>query len=52
MPADFIDAVVISGGEPLVQSDAVIEILKYVHKLGLKTNWIPVEFIQINLRTF
>ena len=33
----FIDAVVISGGEPLVQSDAVIEILKYVHKLGLKT---------------
>lgn len=35
--ADFIDAVVISGGEPLVQSDAVIEILKYVHKLGLKT---------------
>ena len=35
--ADFIDAVVISGGEPLVQSDAVIEILKYVHKLSLKT---------------
>lgn len=35
--ADFIDAVVISGGEPLVQSDAVIEILTYVRKLGLKT---------------
>ncbi len=34
---DFIDAVVISGGEPLVQSDAVIEILKYVRKIGLKT---------------
>ncbi|WP_299525527.1 anaerobic ribonucleoside-triphosphate reductase activating protein [uncultured Methanobrevibacter sp.] len=35
--ADFIDAVVISGGEPLVQYDAVIEILKYVRKVGLKT---------------
>ncbi len=35
--ADFLDAVVISGGEPLVQSDAVIEILKYVRQIGLKT---------------
>lgn len=35
--ADFLDAIVISGGEPLVQTDAVIEILKYVRKLGLKT---------------
>ena len=35
--ADFLDAVVISGGEPLVQSDAVIEILKHVRKIGLKT---------------
>ena len=35
--ADFIDAVVISGGEPLVQCDAVIEILSYVRKKGLKT---------------
>ena len=35
--ADFLDAVVISGGEPLVQTDAVIEILKYVRKIGLKT---------------
>ncbi|MBR2558136.1 MAG: anaerobic ribonucleoside-triphosphate reductase activating protein [Methanobrevibacter sp.] len=35
--ADFLDAVVISGGEPLVQSDAVIEILKYVKEKGLKT---------------
>lgn len=35
--ADFIDAVVISGGEPLVQCDAVIEILNYVRKKGLKT---------------
>ena len=35
--ADFIDAVVISGGEPLVQSESVIEILKYVRQLGLKT---------------
>ena len=34
---DFIDAVVISGGEPLVQSKEVIEILKYVRKIGLKT---------------
>lgn len=34
---DFIDAVVISGGEPLVQSDEVIKILKYVRKIGLKT---------------
>ena len=35
--ADFLDAVVISGGEPLVQTDAVIEILKYVRQIGLKT---------------
>lgn len=34
---DFLDAIVISGGEPLVQTDAVIEILKYVRQLGLKT---------------
>lgn len=34
--ADFLDAVVISGGEPLVQSDAVIEILSYVREIGLK----------------
>lgn len=35
--ADFLDAVVISGGEPLVQTDAVIEILKHVRQMGLKT---------------
>ena len=35
--ADFLDAVVISGGEPLVQTDAVIEILQYVRQIGLKT---------------
>ena len=35
--ADFLDAIVISGGEPLVQTDDVIEILKYVRKIGLKT---------------
>ena len=35
--ADFLDAIVISGGEPLVQTDAVIEILTYVRKIGLKT---------------
>ncbi|WP_305556102.1 anaerobic ribonucleoside-triphosphate reductase activating protein [Methanobrevibacter sp. V74] len=35
--ADFLDAIVISGGEPLVQTDAVIEILSYVRKIGLKT---------------
>ena len=35
--ADFLDAVVISGGEPLVQSDAVIDIFKHVKSIGLKT---------------
>ena len=35
--ADFLDAIVISGGEPLVQCDAVIEILQYVRQIGLKT---------------
>lgn len=35
--ADFLDAVVISGGEPLVQSDDVIDILKHVKSIGLKT---------------
>jgi pyruvate formate lyase activating enzyme len=35
--ADFLDAIVISGGEPLVQTEAVIEILTYVHQIGLKT---------------
>ena len=34
---DFLDAIVISGGEPLVQTDAVIEILQYVRQIGLKT---------------
>ena len=34
---DFLDAVVISGGEPLVQSESVIDILKYVRRIGLKT---------------
>ncbi len=35
--ADFLDAIVVSGGEPLVQTDAVIEIFKYVREIGLKT---------------
>lgn len=35
--ADFLDAIVISGGEPLVQSDAIIEIFRYVRSIGLKT---------------
>lgn len=35
--ADFLDAVVISGGEPLMQTDAVIEIFSYVREMGLKT---------------
>ena len=35
--ADFLDAVVISGGEPLGQVDAVIEILTYVRQIGFKT---------------
>ena len=34
---DFLDAIVISGGEPLVQTEAVIEILTYVRQIGLKT---------------
>ena len=35
--ADFIDAVVLSGGEPLVQLDGLIEILTYVKSINLKT---------------
>ncbi len=35
--ADFLDAVVISGGEPLMQTDALIEIFSYVKEIGLKT---------------
>lgn len=35
--ADFLDAIVISGGEPLMQVDALIEILNYVRQIGLKT---------------
>ena len=34
---DFLDAVVISGGEPLLQTDSLIEIFTYVRSLGLKT---------------
>lgn len=35
--ADFLDAVVISGGEPLMQLDALIDIFTYVREIGLKT---------------
>jgi pyruvate formate lyase activating enzyme len=35
--ADFVDAVVISGGEPLVHSEEVISLLKYSKSLNLKT---------------
>ena len=35
--ADFIDAVVLSGGEPLMQLDALIELLTYFKGIGLKT---------------
>lgn len=35
--ADFLDAVVISGGEPLMQTEALIEIFTYVRQIGLKT---------------
>ena len=35
--ADFLDAIVISGGEPLMQTDAIIEIFSYVRQIGLKT---------------
>ena len=34
---DFIDAVVITGGEPLMQAEEVSEILNYSRKQGLKT---------------
>ena len=34
---DFIDAVVITGGEPLMQTEEVSEILNYSRKQGLKT---------------
>ena len=34
---DFIDAVVLSGGEPLMQLDALIEIFTYVKSINLKT---------------
>ncbi len=34
---DFLDAVVISGGEPLMQIEALIEIFTYVREIGLKT---------------
>ena len=35
--SDFIDAVVISGGEPLMQLDAIIELFSYVKSIHLKT---------------
>ena len=35
--ADFIDAVVISGGEPLMQLDALIELFTYIKGINLKT---------------
>ena len=35
--ADFLDAIVISGGEPLMQTEAIIEIFSYVRQIGLKT---------------
>lgn len=35
--SDFIDAVVISGGEPLMQLDALIDIFTYVKSINLKT---------------
>ncbi|OWT33271.1 anaerobic ribonucleoside-triphosphate reductase activating protein [Methanobrevibacter sp. 87.7] len=35
--ADFMDAVIVSGGEPLVQSDDVLSILKYSKDIGLET---------------
>ena len=35
--ADVIDAVVISGGEPLMQLDALIELFAYIKSIGLKT---------------
>ena len=35
--ADFIDAVVISGGEPLMQLDALIELFTYIKSINLKT---------------
>ena len=34
--ADFIDAVVISGGEPLMQADFVAELFEKLHENGIK----------------
>ena len=34
---DFIDAVVISGGEPLMQMDALVDLFTYIKSIGLKT---------------
>ena len=50
--ADFLDAVVISGGEPLLQLDALIEILHMSAKLVLKPNWIQVASIRKNSKNF
>lgn len=33
---NFINAIVISGGEPLEQENAIIKISEYIHKKGLK----------------
>ena len=37
--ADFIDAVIVSGGEPLLQVDDACEILKYAKSINLKTKF-------------
>lgn len=34
---EFIDGIVISGGEPFVQPEQVKSLCRYAHKLGIKT---------------
>ena len=48
--SDFIDAVVISGGEPLMQLDAIMEIFTYVKSVNLKLNLILAVFIRKKLK--
>ncbi len=42
---DFIDSVVLTGGEPLIQKDKVAKILRYCKTLGLSINSIPMDII-------
>jgi pyruvate formate lyase activating enzyme len=49
---DFIDSVVITGGEALIQYDDVKKILEYCKNHGLETNWTQTDVFQINFLNF